>query len=80
MFLLFFSAILIVEILLPLVCFEAFLAVKKVILVHLKLRILTFIGKAGGFANQLFGIIFEYLSPNTSSLRSSVMEYGFSDG
>ena len=80
MFLLFFSFILIVGILLPLVCFEAFEAVRKVTLVHLKLRILTFSEKVGGFANQLFGITFEYPSPSTSSLRSSVTEYDFSDG
>ena len=66
--------------LLPLACSRASLRARKVKLGHLKLRILTFNGKGDGFANQLFGIIFEDLNSSTALLRSSMMEYGFSDG
>ena len=78
--LLFFLLILIVEILLLLAWFVAFLEAKTVKLEHLRLRTPTSNGKVDEYANQLFGITFVDLSPNTFSLMSSEKEYDFSDG
>ena len=72
--------ILIVEILLLLAWFVAFSEAKTVKLEHLRLRTLTSNGKVDEYANQLFGITFVDLSPNTFSLKFSEKEYDFSDG
>lgn len=78
MSLLFVSVILSAGILLLLECSEASLAVRMVKHGHLKLHTLTSSGKEDGFANQLFGIIYECLSLSTAWLRSSMKECGFS--